>query len=653
MMKKTEKTFSSKTTQGLLVGGIGLVLASSFWMDAGRGTLGEPGAPGAMAITADTWLSHAWQQNAQERRNHEFGFRNDWVRAKNTLYTLANFGRFHSAYGRGVLQGRNGVVFEKGYILNEFDWTQGTGLPQQEARSGIEAVKRLQEELSRYDIALVMSLFPNKVDQMEKVWPWLWRHQKKHHPKRVDRYAIWEAAAREAGVPIVNMMPWFKANGEGGHWFSKTGTHWTLAAAAAGVPLFSERVAEVTGQSLEVPPIARWQSDDRALHGERDIWSLLNLQEWLENRACAGSRYDFPIYASRMSPIPMTLYGDSYNGNWQRALQGAGVIDDATSFHTHNRPLTDEELFGVVMRGGVFSLGYSSGNFSGTRIRDDAQRLVDRLVSGKPFLRSGWWVEGSEAWTGSRAEMAFLRPKDARSDAVVRFRHVAHMPTVSAATVSVNGKVVRHLSSADLAAPAEWEFQLPARLLKTGVNSVQIAVTGAAMPVSFNINSDSRNLGLRVTLPVVENLQPLALNQSYQSVSGNTVGGRILRTGWSGAESWGTWSDGRKARIQLEVPDGATELVLAVQPFVTAGHEKQRVLVKTANGMVIQKVTLTEATAIHVPLDDRVIESIDGLPLADITLELPNAASPVSLSVNRDTRLLGIGLREWKVVSKP
>ena len=143
------------------------------------------------------------------------------------------------------------------------------------------------------------------------------------------------------------------------------------------------------------------------------------------------------------------------------------------------------------------------------------------------------------------------------------------------------------------------------------------------------------------------------LNCVYRTKSGEAETRKLLATGWSGAEPWGTWSDGQTASLMLVVPEGATELVLTAHPFIASNHREQRVIIRAPNGEVLEKRTLSDVTDLRIPLDERVLEKRDGVQMAFISLELPDAATPASLGVNGDQRLLGLGLREWKVTSKP
>lgn len=75
---------------------------------------------------------------------------------------------------------------------------------------------------------------------------------------------------------------------------------------------------------------------------------------------------------------------------------------------------------------------------------------------------------------------------------------------------------------------------------------------------------------------------------------------------------------------------------------------KQRLIVKAQEDAVLWPRALTAPRRVEIPLT-RALRTASGLTYAELKLELPDAATPRSLGVNGDTRLLGIGLRSFTV----
>lgn len=116
-----------------------------------------------------------------------------------------------------------------------------------------------------------------------------------------------------------------------------------------------------------------------------------------------------------------------------------------------------------------------------------------------------------------------------------------------------------------------------------------------------------------------------------------------LASGWSYLESWGTWSDGHTARINLPLPkEGAHSLDLHLDAFVTTSHPSQAVRIKV-NGSPIADTTLTKVSDNHllIPISSEALHK----PYIDIEFEFLNPARPITNTENNaDNRELAIGI---------
>ena len=147
------------------------------------------------------------------------------------------------------------------------------------------------------------------------------------------------------------------------------------------------------------------------------------------------------------------------------------------------------------------------------------------------------------------------------------------------------------------------------------------------------------------TLPVVS-VEPL-------SFAAEADGERALVEGWSESEAWGTWGIGRESRIRFALADangGGRRLALNYR--VIAAQNADPLLVQCAsNGAVLDRWRLG-------PENHRGQLTIE-LPAAAARLEAPveltftteNPRSPAELGLGPDTRQLGIGVEELRVVA--
>lgn len=483
-----------------LLAGTGLVLASGFWQGTGDPSWGEGAVPAPLPFTIKNAAGKSWQQNVETRRDRLFGFRNDWVRIKDTIYDWANWRLFHTSYGGNILQGKRGFIFEKIYVLNQFNWSRNTTAPERLTQRNLTAVRELQDALAPFGVKVVLNLFPNKVSQLPLRWPVIWHEVAKHHPQRTNYYALYEKAGAELGVPVINQQRHFYARQSENHlWFPKTGTHWTLAMAAAAVPLFVDELKkDARFATLAAPAPTRYGWDNRALHCETDIWDLLNLVPSLQKKKPGAALYPYPLYDARApQAIPITAYGDSFNFQWEQALQGAGIMDPAAGFREHNKNLSHEQVFDIVRRGGVLSLGYSLANLSTPRMADEARVILGYL---KKARRSAGWTGEHPEWTGPHSAVEFLRPGGEKQDVVMTIRSHDVMRGVQSLTICLNGSPLNTYAPEALRG-TELKITLPAALLQVGVNRLDFDTVRAGMPISYQINGDQRQLGVLLSFP--------------------------------------------------------------------------------------------------------------------------------------------------------
>lgn len=120
----------------------------------------------------------------------------------------------------------------------------------------------------------------------------------------------------------------------------------------------------------------------------------------------------------------------------------------------------------------------------------------------------------------------------------------------------------------------------------------------------------------------------------------------VKNLGWQANEEWGTWSNGKGARLALPVPDGnINTLHLELRAFIGGSIQCQKVIIKiNGNQKSASCLSNFENNSILIPLSPADYPS--GKPLV-IDFSLPNAMSPKSIGVSEsDERVLAIGLKQ-------
>ena len=141
----------------------------------------------------------------------------------------------------------------------------------------------------------------------------------------------------------------------------------------------------------------------------------------------------------------------------------------------------------------------------------------------------------------------------------------------------------------------------------------------------------------------------LALTRPGQALTFNYTT-RQLVSGWSTPESWGTWSTGQQAQIDLRVTSEARSIVLDVLAFVHPQHPVQRVIV-SLNGEQVLTTRLVQLQDNHVeiPITPALRQRLADNDRLTIELQLPDAISPEQLGINDDSRVMGLGLKRLTV----
>ena len=125
---------------------------------------------------------------------------------------------------------------------------------------------------------------------------------------------------------------------------------------------------------------------------------------------------------------------------------------------------------------------------------------------------------------------------------------------------------------------------------------------------------------------------------------------RQLAKGWSRPESWGTWTEGRQAKIQLRVQPPVRSIVIDALAFISPGHPDQRVIV-SLNGQQVLDTRLTQfqGNRLEIPISAALNQRLGNDDRLDIELQLPDAVSPQQLGINDDSRIMGLGLKTLTV----
>ncbi len=144
-------------------------------------------------------------------------------------------------------------------------------------------------------------------------------------------------------------------------------------------------------------------------------------------------------------------------------------------------------------------------------------------------------------------------------------------------------------------------------------------------------------------------LLPHVRANEWLSFGSGGEGVKFLGIGWSYPEDWGTWTNGEYAEVILpltsEMKD-SKDIFIEAHPFVTRDHPRQRVDV-WINGifaeiLIFEMANCNSVRRISIP--SLSLEGAKRTGVIKLKFELKDAARPIEIGSDPDTRKLGIGL---------
>lgn len=143
-------------------------------------------------------------------------------------------------------------------------------------------------------------------------------------------------------------------------------------------------------------------------------------------------------------------------------------------------------------------------------------------------------------------------------------------------------------------------------------------------------------------------LGPAILPTVFRFAAG-TPSAELLRSGWSGLEPWGVWSDGPIATLKLPTPKPAQAIEIAIQlrPFLPPGVTTLAVDISVNDVVTVhaELAGLAPVSEIVISVQADVIRGGD----IELTFRIPKPHRPVDFGMGGDTRRLGIGLESVEV----
>lgn len=295
---------------------------------------------------------------------------------KNDLYELLNGGQFHSGYNKTIIQGKNGVLFEKSYLTCSFGYAT-VGEVRRLAQKTAEKLKVLKRLLQKHAVTPLLLMAPTKVDFYAKEAPW---HYAPRYPQGFLGSAvigpIYEQSMAKNGIEFVDCYPAMTGADNQDIVFTDRGIHWSMYGAALCLQKLAATLHELDPAKYATLDITGKKRVTEARYDEKDLANLLNI--W--PKYARGRDYFYLAEFRKISrPQPFTFIGDSFIGAliWNMELSGYSTRKMING--NGNQMPAREEFMGDLKHGGILILAGNATKFVQPYFDIHIQTLIDYL----------------------------------------------------------------------------------------------------------------------------------------------------------------------------------------------------------------------------------------------------------------------------------
>lgn len=454
------------------------------------------------SLQDEYWINRQFQADFEKWWNSHFGFRNFFLKTKNSIYDLFNLRKIHSGFNNLLIQTETGHLIDRtciSLLLNDACQVD---------------IQKLGEEFS-YFFKQINKMNKRGYVVLGSTKAHLYREQIPERFKyfanpRCDIFEEWEKVLLSNKIPYLNTQKMFgdMLQREGIEAYSKAGTHWNAYAAA--------RVTQDVVKNLDLGVInidSVEQGKEETL-GERDLADLLNTWfPYYPDKSFPHVR----LHANRQLGKKIVLIGDSYAGSLYHMLVRSGASLRDELILVSNRLLTDDEAKKIICEADIFIFCSQ-----GTSLNDPISSMLVNLEILLKFLpidpakktifyfseeifpfeiKGISFAEQWGRWTESET-INFRIPILTDKDITIYFggliAYITEKNRKIDAEVFANGESV-----------AVWEFKygLPFKknyainikkeiLLKSNILDLVIKIKGAVRPCDVGDNASDRLIGL-------------------------------------------------------------------------------------------------------------------------------------------------------------
>ena len=275
--------------------------------------------------------------------------------------------------------------------------------------------------------------------------------------------------------------------------------------------------------------------------------------------------------------------------------------------------------------------------------------IIDRYGN---FLSDGFYVDAKQGlWAVGPISCLHLPVEKTDSPLLVTLSIVPFINKKEIVAQRVNVLADNHsIESLEINNETSLSIPLSAEYTVDGLLNLCFEFPDAKYsPQDLEMSDDPRYLGGLFRVISINETNPFSLPIHFDfRKAGNTE--TIRNKGWSSAESEFTWTEGQNARLIVpldQVGADNIKMTLSAFPFTYGDSLKQQLVVIRSTGIEVGRWVMDHDGEYTVNIPSNYVK--DGF--LEIEFEIPNAASPVSLGMSQDPRILGMAVR-WLRLEK-
>jgi hypothetical protein len=248
------------------------------------------------------WFSGKYQTELDKGIEENIGFRNSFVRLNNQM----NYSFFNIASAKSVIVGKEGYLFEEGYINS---YLGKDGVNEGAINLKIERAKYVKTELEKRGKHLLILLVPGKGSFYPEYIP------DRFHPEKrnVTNYDIYSKLLPASGLNYIDLNGYFlKLKNQTPYpLYPKQGIHWSNYGASLAMDSIINYIRWNFKINLPTMSVKEIDASDTTRDTDYDLGKGMNLLFKMQHNQMAYPKVAFKCDSTTVRPNVLTI-GDSY-----------------------------------------------------------------------------------------------------------------------------------------------------------------------------------------------------------------------------------------------------------------------------------------------------------------------------------------------------